>query len=94
MTTLREAVDALPTTVAEVTRFFVEHNIRGVQSEAMLCPLAMYLSAETGQTVVVGLSLAWPKFYKDDPVELPAHLLGFIEQFDGDILPGREALLV
>jgi hypothetical protein len=89
---LEAAVSRLPITVDGIALFLIARGIKGIPLDRDQCPLAHYLTDETGRRVVVGVMKAWHP-YEGDVVVLPPVVIDFVEQFDRGTLPRKEALL-
>jgi len=63
MKTVEQALSELPPTVEEIVQKMTKEGIKGKRNNVYYCPLARYLSRETGKEVIVGRNSC--KFFGD-----------------------------
>jgi hypothetical protein len=85
--TICEALDDLPKDADEIASAFEEAGITGYMVEARRCPLAKYVTQETGFTVGVAGETVVPEAYFQVAVFLPRQIRKFVDKFDDGEYP-------
>lgn len=89
---LLAVIEGLPHTVDDIVLLMIRRRIKGIPLDREQCPLARYLTDETGRPVVVGAYRAYHPG-EGDVVPLPQAAIDFAEEFDMGLLPRKEALI-
>lgn len=86
---LRAAMDELPTASAgQVATFLLGRGVVGVRRDVDRCPLAAYLTARTGRSVITCDVIAhYDDQLEDDHVLLPYVVGHFVRLFDDGVFP-------
>jgi hypothetical protein len=79
---LEDALAALPTEPDEIARVFAELGIKGRPRKSCLCPVAKYLKAETGMSVIGVTPWRVYDYTCGGHVPVPDHVGHFISRFD------------
>lgn len=88
MVTVEVALKQLPDSGEQIWDLFVELGIKGQTNDCLRCPLARWLSQETGQQVLVDETVAC---VGDQCFELDEAQQDFVTRFDeGDFLELKE----
>ncbi|MGH7485014.1 MAG: hypothetical protein ACREMY_05315, partial [bacterium] len=88
-----ERLDALGSAMS-IANFLSNEGIAGYKESAVLCPLAVYLTRETGKEWVVGTDTVRASLYNDSPypvirpdIPIGVHVRQFIRLFDAGVYP-------
>lgn len=84
MRTIEEVIDSLDGyTAYDIYKFFILNDVKGWRRSRGRCPIANFMSAETGVKVLVGATMITVDDDDDErSYDMGTSMCGFVEAFD------------